>query len=37
MEQLQTVLDYIKGILDILKKFFEDLFPKKEEEGEENA
>ena len=36
MEALQTVLDTIMGVLDIIKKFFEELFGKKEEaEGEE--
>ncbi len=34
MEALQTVFDYILGILEIIKKFFTDLFPQKEEEGE---
>lgn len=38
MEQLQTVFDYIKAILEIIKNFFNELFPKQEEETEgENA
>lgn len=34
MEAVQTVFDYIKAILEIIKGFFEELFPKKEEETE---
>lgn len=40
MEALQKVFDTIMGVLDIIKKFFEQLFPKTEEgEGttDENA
>ena len=36
MEALQTVFDYIKAILEIIKGFFTELFPqeKNAEEGE---
>ena len=37
MEALQTVLDYIKGILALLKDFFAELFPAKEEEGADDV
>ena len=29
MEQLQTVFDYIKAILEIIKNFFAELFPQE--------
>lgn len=35
MEALQTVFDYIKAILEIIKNFFADLMPEKEAEGED--
>lgn len=37
MEALQTVFDYIKAILNIIKEFFAELFPQEDnatEEGE---
>lgn len=39
MEALQKVFDTIMGVLDIIKKFFAQLFPQGEGEGttDENA
>ncbi len=38
MEALQTVFDYIKAILEMIKNFFADIFPQKpEEDGEADA
>ena len=34
MDALEKVFSTILEVLNIIKKFFEDLFPKKEEEGE---
>lgn len=37
MDALQTVFDTIKEVLAIIKKFFEEIFPQKEEEDAEAA
>lgn len=34
MDAVQTVFDTIKKVLEIIKEFFETLFPKKEEAAE---
>lgn len=35
MEALEKVFETIKQVLAIIKKFFEDIFPQKEEEPSE--
>lgn len=37
MEALQTVFDTIKKVLDIIRNFFEEIFPKKEDDDAEAA
>ncbi len=38
MDALQKVFDTIMGVLEIIRKFFEELFPPKDDaEGEEVA
>lgn len=37
MDALQKVFDTIKEVLAIIKKFFDEIFPKKEEETEPEA
>ena len=36
MEALQTVFDYIKAILEIIKGFFAELFPQEDNTTEED-
>lgn len=36
MEALQTVFDYIRGILEIIKGFFAELFPQEDNATEED-
>lgn len=37
MEALQTVFDYIRAILEIIKGFFAEIFPQEENTEEDEA